>query len=50
MEPKFDIPPERRAMPVWRICLMMGLTALLLLLLSARFEDVVSLIAQTVTV
>lgn len=48
MEPQFDIPPGRRVMPLWRICLIMGLTALLLLLLSSRFDDVVSLLSQPV--
>jgi hypothetical protein len=50
MEPDFDIPRDRRPMPLWRICLIMGLTALLLLVLSSRFDDVVSLFAVSVPV
>lgn len=44
MDPLFDIPRKRRPMPLWRLCLIMGLTALLLLLLTRRFEAVVLLL------
>lgn len=43
MEPDFDIPHRRRTMPIWRICLIMGLTALLLLLWSARMDIVAAM-------
>ena len=31
-------------MPIWRICLVMGLTALLLIILSSRIDVVISLL------
>ena len=43
MEPDFKIPHRRRNMPIWRICLIMGLTALLLLLWSARMDIVTAM-------
>jgi hypothetical protein len=50
MEPDFDIPHRRRTMPLWRICLIMGLTALVLLLLSARIDSVVAMLGIGYTV
>lgn len=44
MEPRFDIPHRRPSMPIWRICLVMGLTALLLLMLASRTEVVMNLL------
>ncbi|MEY4981761.1 MAG: hypothetical protein RIR62_27 [Pseudomonadota bacterium] len=46
MEPDFNIPHRRRQMPFWRICLIMGLTALLLLLLSSRIDSVVAMLGM----
>lgn len=44
MDPIFDIPRNRKPLSLWRICLLMGLTALLFILLSTRFEEVVLLL------
>jgi hypothetical protein len=44
MDPIFDIPRNRKSLSFWRVCLLMGLTALLFILLSTRFEEVVLLV------
>ena len=46
MDPRFDIPHRRPLMPIWRICLVMGLTALLLLMLASRIEVVMDMLAN----
>jgi hypothetical protein len=46
MDPMLDIPRKSRPMPLWRICLIMGLTALLLLFLTRRFDAVVLLLTS----
>lgn len=45
MDPIFDIPRNRKHSAPWRLCLLMGLTVLLFILLSTRFEEVVVLIS-----
>ena len=45
MDPILDIPRNRKPSSHWRLCLLMGLTILLILLLSTRFEEVGLLLA-----
>jgi hypothetical protein len=33
MDPMLNIPKNRKSVPVWRICLLLGLTALLFLMI-----------------
>lgn len=46
MDPIFDIPRNRKPLSLWRLCLLMGLTVLLFILLSTRFEEVVMLLSS----
>ena len=46
MDPRFDIPRDRKRLSLWRICLLMGLTALIFILLTTRFEEVVLLLGS----
>ena len=45
MDPILDIPRNRKPSSHCRLCLLMGLTILLILLLSTRFEEVGLLLA-----
>ena len=46
MDPIFDIPPDRKRLSIWRVCLLLGLTALIFILLTTRFEEVVLLLGS----
>lgn len=37
MEPMFDIPKDRKRLSVGRLCLLMGMTALLFLVIAQKF-------------
>lgn len=37
MEPMFDIPKDRKRLSVGRLCLLMGMTALLFLVIAHKF-------------
>jgi hypothetical protein len=40
MDPMFDIPRDRKRLSVGRLCLLMGMTALLFLAITHQFGDV----------
>ena len=44
MDPMFDIPKNRKPLKVGRICLLIGLTMLLYLLVANRFGDLAALV------
>jgi hypothetical protein len=37
MDPMLNIPKNRKRVPVWRLCLLMGLTALLFILIANSY-------------
>ena len=37
MDPMLNIPPNRKRVPVWRLCLLLGLTALLFLMIANTY-------------
>lgn len=37
MDPMLNIPTNRKRVPVWRLCLLLGLTALLFLMISNTY-------------
>jgi hypothetical protein len=37
MDPMLNIPKNRKRVPVWRLCLLMGLTALLFLMIANSY-------------
>lgn len=39
MDPMFDIPKDRKRLSVMKLCLLMGMTALLFLVIADRFGD-----------
>ena len=41
MDPMFDIPKDRKPLKVGRICVLLGLTVLLYLLVAYRYGDLV---------
>ncbi len=49
MDPMLDIPKNRRRTPVWRICLLMGVTALLFMLIAGSYGGASSVVEHTVT-
>ena len=44
MDPMFDIPKNRKPLKVGRICLLIGLTMLLYLLVANRFGDLAEMV------
>ena len=44
MDPMFDIPKNRKPLKVGRICLLIGLTTLLYLLIANRFGDLAGML------
>ena len=40
MEPVFDIPKDRKRISVGKVCLLLGLTALLFMMISSKFGAV----------
>lgn len=45
MDPMFDIPKDRKQMKVGRICLLIGLTSLLYLLVANQYGDLANMLA-----
>jgi hypothetical protein len=37
MDPMLNIPKNRKSVPVWRLCLLLGLTALLFLMIANTY-------------
>ena len=37
MDPMLEIPKNRKRRPMWRICLLMGVTALLFLIIASGY-------------
>jgi hypothetical protein len=37
MDPMLNIPKNRKRLPVWRLCLLLGLTALLFLMIANTY-------------
>ena len=44
MDPMFDIPKDRKPMKAGRICLLLGLTMLLYLLVANQYGDLAGLV------
>ena len=44
MDPMFDIPKDRKPLKVGRICLLIGLTVILYLLVANRFGDLADMV------
>jgi hypothetical protein len=49
MDPMLNIPKNRKRLPVWRLCLLMGVTALLFLLIANSYGLALTMFQGTVT-
>lgn len=49
MEPMFEIPKDRKRLSVGRLCLLMGMTALLFIVLAHQFGMTTEVVALTQT-
>jgi hypothetical protein len=46
MDPMLNIPKNRKRVPVWRLCLLMGVTALLFLMIANTYGVAFTMLQQ----